>query len=202
MGWKTIRRRREELGYTAWLSVRKMSEVPSHGRKSLFTAIWMGRYWQQDQFRSSFAPPNGREISFGVVRLVDLRLNALYLVRKPTLKEKAPLDWGFRGQISRFYYSETRLAANASEKTAPKLVWLPTGLSRLLAVSGDDFKYSELVSLLGFLRRAYQSLPMSVLQACSLGEKWRHGLPVLSVPAGPRTHPLHRRQRDGSKRAQ
>ena len=120
----------------------------------------MGRYWQQDQFRSSFAPPNGREISFGVVRLVDLRLNALYLVRKPTLKEKAPLDWGFRGQISRFYYSETRLAANASEKTTPKLVWLPTGLSRLLAVSGDDFKYFELVSLPGFLRRAYQGLPM------------------------------------------
>ena len=109
-----------------------MSEVPSHGRKSLFTAIWMGRYWQQDQFRSSFAPPNGREISFGAVRLVDLRLNALYLVRKPTLKEKAPLDWGFRGQFSRFYYSETRLVANASEKTTPKLVWLPTGLSRLL----------------------------------------------------------------------
>ena len=90
LGWKTTRRHREELGYAAWLSVRKMSEVPSHGRKSLFTAIWMGRYWQQDQFRSSFAPPNGREISFGVVRLVDLRLNALYLVRKPTLKEKAP----------------------------------------------------------------------------------------------------------------
>ena len=52
------------------------------------------------------------------------------------------------------------MAANASEKTTPKLVWLPTGLSRLLAVSGDDFKYSELVSLPGFLRRAYQGLPM------------------------------------------
>lgn len=89
-----------------------------------------------------------------------MRLNALYLVRKPTLKEKAPLDWGFRGQFSRFYYSETRLVANASEKTTPKLVWLPAGLSRLLAVSGDDFKYSELVSLPGFLRRAYQGLPM------------------------------------------
>ena len=139
-----------------------MSEVPSRGRRSLFTAIWMGRNWQQDQFRSSFAPPNGREISFGVVRLVDLRLNALYLVRKPTLKEKTLLDWGFRGPISRFYYSETRLAANASEKTTPKLVWLPTGLSRLLAVSGDDFKHSELVSLPGFLRCAYQSLAMFV----------------------------------------
>ena len=142
-----------------------MSEVPSHGRKSLFTAIWMGRYWQQDQFRSSFAPPNGREISFGVVRLVDLRLNALYLVRKPTLKEKAPPRLGLQ-------------RSKSVVSTTPKLVWLPTRPKKLLrnssgcqqdcrdysetrfAVSGDDFKYSELVSLPGFLRRAYQGLPM------------------------------------------
>ena len=118
-----------------------MSEVPSHGRKSLFTAIWMGRYWQQDQFRSSFAPPNGREISFGVVRLVDLRLNALYLVRKPTLKEKAPPRLGlqrsnqsflllrnsFGCQRVRKNYSETRLVANRTVETTPKLVSLSVG---------------------------------------------------------------------------
>ena len=78
----------------------------------------MGRYWQQNQFWSSFCAPNGREISFGVVRLVDLRPNALYLVRKPTLSRKNFPDWGFRGQISRFYYSETRLAARL---LAPRL---------------------------------------------------------------------------------
>ena len=119
LGWKTIRRHREELGHAARLDVRKTSEVPSHGRKSLFTAIWMGRYWQQDQFRSSFAPPNGREISFGVVRLVDLRLNALYLVRKPTLKEKAPPRLGLQ-------------RSKSVVSTTPKLVWLPTRPKKLL----------------------------------------------------------------------
>lgn len=165
----------------------------------------MGRYWQQNQFRSSFASPNGREISFGVVRLVDLRLNALYLVRKPTLNGKNSLDWGFRGQISRFYYSETRLAANASEKTTPKLVWLPTGLSRLLRDSfgcqWDGFRYSETHYAARLPAPRLPETP-DVSQVCNLGERRRHGLPVLSVPTGPRTHPLRRCQRDSSKRAQ
>ena len=198
MGWKTIRRRREELGYTAWLSVRKMSEVPSHGRKSLFTAIWMGRYWQQDQFRSSFAPPNGREISFGVVRLVDLRLNALYLVRKPTLKEKAPPRLGlqrsnqsflllrnsFGCQRVRKNYSETRLVANRTVETT-RCQWGRLQVLRTRFVA----------------RLLAPRLPGSpdVSQACNLGERWRRNLLALSVPTGPRTHPLHRRQRDGNK---
>ena len=67
---------------------------------------------------------------------------------------------------------------------------------------GNPETTPKLVTLPDFLRRAYQSLPMSVLQAYSLGEKWRCGLLALSVSAGPRTHPLHRRQRDGSKHAQ
>ena len=69
------------------------------------------------------------------MRLVDLRLNALYLVRKPTLKDKAPLDWGFRGQISRFYYSETRLAANEAPFTTPKLILLATEVPAVLRSS-------------------------------------------------------------------
>ena len=154
-----------------------MSEVPSHGRKSLFTAIWMGRYWQQNQFWSSFCAPNGREISFGVVRLVDLRPNALYLVRKPTLSRKNFPDWGFRGQISRFYYSETRLAA-----------------SRELQVLRNSFCCQTSCAA---LTRA-----PDVSQVCNLGERWRRYLLALSVPTGPRTHPLRRCQRDGSKRAQ
>lgn len=127
------------------------------------------------------------------------------LFRKPTLNGKNSLDWGFRGQISRFYYSETRLAANASEKTTPKLVWLPTGLSRLLRDSfgcqWDGFRYSETHYAARLPAPRLPETP-DVSQVCNLGERRRHGLPVLSVPTGPRTHPFRRCQRDGSKRAQ
>ena len=161
----------------------------------------MGRYWQQDQFRSSFAPPNGREISFGVVRLVDLRLNALYLVRKPTLKEKAPPRLGlqrsnqsflllrnsFGCQRVRKNYSETRLVANRTVETT-RCQWGRLQVLRTRFVA----------------RLLAPRLPGSpdVSQACNLGERWRRNLLALSVPTGPRTHPLHRRQRDGSKHAQ
>ena len=155
--------------------------------------------WRDDSRRGRACPYI--TIRHAIVRLVDLRPNALYLVRKPTLVRKNSPDWGFRGPISRFYYSETRLAANASEKTTPKLVWLPTGLSRLLAVSGDDFKYSETRFVARLLAPRLPGSP-DVSQACNLGERWRRNLLALSVPTGPRTHPLHRRQRDGSKHAQ
>ena len=67
---------------------------------------------------------------------------------------------------------------------------------------GNPETTPKLALLPAFLRRTYQSLPMSVLQAYSLREKWRRGLLALFVSAGPRTHPFHRRQRDGSKHAQ